>query len=391
MKSKLLCLSFLALLLGTGGQVGKSCNLSSYTLVSFTTTAGPTYTIVTQLCIGYGRTGVVFGADGPTNGSFNLAIFDNAGDAAIQAALVSWAPYSTAMGTAMNTTALPPGPTIFTADPMLGGGQYGSGFGIGDNDNIFWIDPVGCFCLDYTCISSTIDCGNVGQICQNITLVYSGIYPDSIRALGIEGAAPFGGCWPNSDMVINLSALPVVWGDFTGVNQNGGVDLNWDTHQEHNTKDFVVTRARGYTGEFTEVGRLAAKGESSSKQSYSFFDANPLPGVNAYQLQQVDADGQVTESPVIYVNYTAPLGISIEQMYPNPVVDRLNLLLTSDQEQGAELRLMNSGGQVLFKGNLQLLVGANESQLDMSSFGAGIYFLQVKTAAGTLEKKVIKL
>lgn len=373
-------------------QPARACNLSDYNLVSITTTAGPTYTIVTRLCIGYGRTGVVFGADGPTNGLFSLAIYDNASAAAIQAALVSWAPYYLLVGTAQNTFAIPPGPTAFTADPGLGigAGQAGPGFGAGEKDNIFYMDPIGCYCLDYTCISTTADCGNVGQLCQNITLVYTGIYPDSVRALGIEGSVPFGGCWPNSDMRISFSTLPVIWGDFTGTTGNGGINLTWETQQETHSKKFIITRAEGYTGEFAEIGTLNAAGDSDTKLSYKFFDPNPTPGLNAYQLKQLDEDGNMMESSTIYVNYAAPLDIALERAYPNPVTDRLNLLITSDKETAATVTLVNAEGKSMQAGVREMLVGANEFTVDMANLAPGVYFLRISTSSGTLEHKVLK-
>lgn len=386
-------------LIGGWLMPARACNLSSYTLVSATVTSGPTYTFVTQLCIGYGRTGVVFGADGPTNAFFTITVFSGQyTPAAMQAALVGWT-YNLVQGTGQNTAAVPIGPRTFTADPSLNDpnngyfyGPNGVGFTLDNEvDNIFYADPSACYCGDYTCISTTADCGNVGQICQNITLTYSGIYPDSLRALGIEGAAPFGGCWPNSDMLIVLPVLPLVWGDFVGVSDNGGVNLTWDTYEENGTKDFVVTRAQGFTGEFTEVGRVKAKGETDGKTNYTFFDAHPLPGLNAYQLQQIDEDGQMTESAVIYVQYSAPLGLSITRLYPNPVQDELNVFLSSDEDQAASLSLSNEMGQVIWSEETSLQTGANEHRIDLSSRAAGIYFLKVKTANAALETKVLKI
>jgi Secretion system C-terminal sorting domain len=388
MKQRLLK-AFAVLGLITGlHTTGTACNNSSFTLVSNVVTAGPTYTITTQLCIGYGRTGVVFGADAPTNGFFSIGVWST--NLGIMGALQSWAPYYLANGTALNPPPLmPPGPVAFNSDPMNGNGQIGPGFGAGEADNIFFADPV-CACFDYTCIISTVNCGNAGSLCQNLTFVYFGIRPDSLRALGIEGLAPFGGCWPNPDMLINLSTLPVVWGEFTGTSSNGGVNLTWNTHQERNAKKFVVNRAKGYSEEFNEVGTLDAAGNSSVAKTYSFFDPNPSPGVNAYNLHQIGEDGNVEQSQTIYVTYTAPTAVSVEKYFPNPVTDKLNVLLNSDQEMPATLTLVNIEGKVASTKTVTLLIGANEESLVMTDLLPGIYFLRISTFEGTIEKKILK-
>lgn len=74
--------------------------------------------------------------------------------------------------------------------------------------------------------------------------------------------------------------------------------------------------------------------------------------------------------------------LSETDIYPNPTSSNINVNLTSE----ATYELITINGQVIQKGNL--VNGKNV--VDMSSLTKGLYFLSVKTAAGTATKKVIK-
>jgi Secretion system C-terminal sorting domain len=367
----------------------KACDNSSYTLVSFVTTPGPIYTITTQLCIGGGRSGVVFGAGGPTSGFFSVAVWSSAG-AGIQAALTGWT-INLLPGTALNIPpAMPPGVVAFNANPLFGYGPFGPGFTLGESDNIIYGDP-NCGCLDYACIFSTAGCGNVSSFCQNIVLTYAGIYPDSICVLGIEGLAPLGGCGCGTDMGIVLTPpLPVVWGDFSGLPSNDGVNLSWQAQTEPNTNEIVITRAFGHSNAFTEIARIPSNDDGGAHGEYSFFDSSPIRGLNAYKLMQTDENGNRSESKTIYVSYMAPTAMSLEKAFPNPVTENLNVTVSSHKEMMAALSLYNAEGKLMQTREMQLFTGVNDDVLKMTDLSPGIYFLRVTTDEGTIEKKILK-
>ncbi len=74
--------------------------------------------------------------------------------------------------------------------------------------------------------------------------------------------------------------------------------------------------------------------------------------------------------------------LSETDIYPNPTSSNLNVSSTTE----ATYELITINGQVIQKGNL--VNGKNA--VDMSSLTKGLYFLSVKTDAGTATKKVMK-
>lgn len=74
-------------------------------------------------------------------------------------------------------------------------------------------------------------------------------------------------------------------------------------------------------------------------------------------------------------------------IYPNPVVDKLNIQL-SNQLNNATVRVFNPMGQVVYDNNFKSL--SNTKSIDFKSNPAGIYMVYIKSDEGTITKKVIK-
>ncbi|CAM3989787.1 MULTISPECIES: T9SS type A sorting domain-containing protein [Flavobacterium] len=69
-------------------------------------------------------------------------------------------------------------------------------------------------------------------------------------------------------------------------------------------------------------------------------------------------------------------------VYPNPIFDKLNILL-KDNETLLLTEVYDISGKIMFNSNLK--------EIDLSNLNSGIYFLKVNTLNGTSIKKIIKL
>jgi hypothetical protein len=72
--------------------------------------------------------------------------------------------------------------------------------------------------------------------------------------------------------------------------------------------------------------------------------------------------------------------------YPNPVTDKLNVILTNVDED-VNFQIFNTLGQLVRNGNL---ASNNAHVIDMSQFQGGIYFVKLSTVSQSLTKKVVK-
>ncbi|MGV6832001.1 MAG: FG-GAP-like repeat-containing protein [bacterium] len=69
-------------------------------------------------------------------------------------------------------------------------------------------------------------------------------------------------------------------------------------------------------------------------------------------------------------------------VYPNPVIDILNIKITTNSGQG---KLYDVAGKMIWEGSL-----TNSTKIDLSSLPSGVYFLQLKTTLGSESKRIVK-
>ena len=76
-------------------------------------------------------------------------------------------------------------------------------------------------------------------------------------------------------------------------------------------------------------------------------------------------------------------------IYPNPSRDIFNVTFTSEQVQNLKVRILNVVGEEIINDNLQQFVGEYTKQIDLSNNAKGIYFLEIETESGVVNKKLI--
>jgi len=76
-------------------------------------------------------------------------------------------------------------------------------------------------------------------------------------------------------------------------------------------------------------------------------------------------------------------------IYPNPSKDIFNITFTSEDVQDLRVRILNVIGEELVSDNLEQFIGEYTKQIDLSSNAKGIYFLEIITNEGVINKKLI--
>jgi hypothetical protein len=95
--------------------------------------------------------------------------------------------------------------------------------------------------------------------------------------------------------------------------------------------------------------------------------------------------------------WTQPTSVRLEggsainnlSIYPNPSRDVFNVSFTSDTKQDLKVRILNLIGEELINENLQQFIGEYTKQIDLSNNAKGIYFLEIETNDGVINKKLI--
>jgi plastocyanin len=138
--------------------------------------------------------------------------------------------------------------------------------------------------------------------------------------------------------------------------------------------------------------------------SYGTFtkDKNNLTPGTSYRAQArtwCDPNGGAYKSPTwtSLVYWTQPTVIRLEggsaianlAIYPNPSRDIFNVTFTSETIQELKVRILNLIGEELINEDLQQFIGDYTKQIDLATYPKGIYFLEVTTNDGIMNKKLI--
>jgi hypothetical protein len=81
--------------------------------------------------------------------------------------------------------------------------------------------------------------------------------------------------------------------------------------------------------------------------------------------------------------------ISNLDIFPNPSRDIFNISFTSEDVQNLKVRILNVVGEVIVSEELEQFVGEYTKQINLSDNAKGIYFLEITTNNGMVNKKLI--
>ena len=85
------------------------------------------------------------------------------------------------------------------------------------------------------------------------------------------------------------------------------------------------------------------------------------------------------------------LGSSIQNLivYPNPSRDLFNISFNSEKIQDLGIRIINVIGAEVYREEKKQFVGEYIKQINLDNYDKGIYFLEIETGSGIINKKLI--
>ncbi|OYU95082.1 MAG: hypothetical protein CFE21_12305 [Bacteroidetes bacterium B1(2017)] len=188
------------------------------------------------------------------------------------------------------------------------------------------------------------------------------------------------------------STVPVSYLNFTAYQSNTNlVDLNWQTAQEINAKEFQIEYSDDNVF-FLQVGSRNATGANHlGVSSYSFSHSlnKAIPEYLYYRLAQIDLDGTKHYSKTVLVHMDNPWRVA--GIYPNPFVQTLTMDIESHIATNLNFTVYDMTGKIQHQeskavnGNQTILLGL----LDLQS---GIYILIIDEPSTGLKYtfKIIK-
>lgn len=199
----------------------------------------------------------------------------------------------------------------------------------------------------------------------NLEFTVDGQVGTGFQAVALDGNNAQAGSWstiPSLAQVTNLSGRDYL--EHLGPQTfNGGV--SWDAEW---------TAPAAGTGDVTfYVAGLAINGNGNSGGDGVATQTITLTEMPPSSTTQIDR------------------GFAAIDLFPNPVIDRTTVSITSEEPGDFQMNVLNTVGQVIQSEKINLQAGQNERNLNLSDLQSGLYFLQVVGDDKMSTQQLIKL
>ena len=124
------------------------------------------------------------------------------------------------------------------------------------------------------------------------------------------------------------------------------------------------------------------QGQSYRAQGRTFCDSN----ITAYRSWWTTPIFWTQPGPI---RLNGGSSINNLEIFPNPSRDVFNISFSSDEIQDLGIRIINVVGAEVYREDKQEFIGEYTKQVNLDKYGKGIYFLEIETNSGIVNKKLI--
>jgi hypothetical protein len=186
--------------------------------------------------------------------------------------------------------------------------------------------------------------------------------------------------------MINLSAQ-------TYVNNTGKVTFSWDSTGSY-VFARVALRENNNGASWQTAGGFGVYYPTLSVNKFGL-----LSGTDYRAQGRTFCDSNITSyrswwtPPMFWTQPTIRLGggtsITELDIYPNPSRDVFNISFNSETLQDLRIRILNVAGAEIYLENKEEFIGEYTKQISLTNYDKGIYFLEIETNDGVINKKLI--
>ena len=180
-------------------------------------------------------------------------------------------------------------------------------------------------------------------------------------------------------VVVAGATLPIRLLSFNAArNEANQVNVWWNVSGDNDIKNYIVQRSTD-NKKFEPIATVAAAGKST----YDFLDTKPLSQTTYYRVQFVANDGKLTYTNVVVV--TPRKSVKFEVL-PNPTQGVVVVSFPAVTTLG-NLAVSNAEGKFLM--NLTVKSGTTQTNVDLSAYPTGQYFITYTDDEGNKAVKTI--
>jgi hypothetical protein len=142
---------------------------------------------------------------------------------------------------------------------------------------------------------------------------------------------------------------PVTFATISALWKEANVLVNWKILTELNTRNYVIQRSIDGVN-FSDIGTVAAIGNTTTELNYRWTDDHPLSGVSFYRIKSVDYDGWFSYSQIVKLNKNASK-IPELTIFPNPIKKGiLNLQFSKPVTGNFQIIIYDLQGRKMWEG-----------------------------------------
>jgi hypothetical protein len=203
------------------------------------------------------------------------------------------------------------------------------------------------------------------------------------------------GTWSGGGTICD-GPLPVELISFTSSLSAKGRDvtLDWSTNKETNNSGFDVERKTSESLEWEKISFVSEKGNSSSRNQYSYEDKKLNCGKYNYRLKQIDYNGHFKYYELSgIIDIAAPKKFNLGQNYPNPFNPGTKIDFELPIDCRMTLKVYDITGReiAVLLNNEFKFAGYYTIDFDASDLASGIYFYRFQTEKFTDVKRMLMI
>ena len=192
------------------------------------------------------------------------------------------------------------------------------------------------------------------------------------------------------------------------------VTVGSNTYNQSGTYTDVFSNVNGCDSNITTNLTVITQTTSFIAQSGNYIIANALGGNTPYSYEWSTGENTAQITPVIngdywvvisdangcvsdtsFISFTLiptpiqDLNIDKLSIYPNPSQNVFNVEFTSLTRHNLKVRIISSIGEIVYVDNVNKHIGAYRNSISLKEYSRAIYFLEIETDNGIVNKKLI--
>jgi hypothetical protein len=171
---------------------------------------------------------------------------------------------------------------------------------------------------------------------------------------------------------------------------NTAITMSWDTPESGQPDHYFLELTNVTTGQVWAWNNLA--GSLTSKTKFGL-----TAGEYSWKIRGACGTNGTSWATIFSSSVEYTLGgarlennsVTNLDVYPNPSRDIFNVTFTSEEAQTMTIKLVNMIGKEVFTEELAEFVGQYTQVIDMNTQPKGVYFLEILTSKGGINKKIV--